>query len=339
MGGRDLGRVSWVAVALVVTVTSWVDHPGAAIASSSGRASGSEVRSPASADEVATLAGERCIGTAGRPLVRCVFETRRATRRIAVLGDSKMHQWLPALETLARRHSWDLVTMLVSGCPYVAVRTEREGRFDTACAASNAHRRRVLATEDVDVVMVSQRSPRARVPTGSFREPQEVMTSELIRQWRAWRERGLEVVVVLDNPAPPHEVADCVERSPPGRRDCGFPTRPAVASSAATVQRRAALAVPGVVVVDPTPWICAPEWCDPVRGGRSMYRAGSHLAASSVRSFIDEFDQAFGRAPGPVFDPMTLLDDVLASRTRPSGAGTGTGIPRSGATPGKFMAD
>lgn len=165
------------------------------------------------------------------------------------------------------------------------------------------------------------------------------MTSELIRQWRAWRTRGLEVVVVLDNPAPPHAVADCVERSPPGHRDCGFPTGPAVASSAATVQRRAALAVPGVVVVDPTPWICAPEWCDPVRSGRSMYRAGSHLAASSVRSLIDEFDQAFVHAPGPVFEPVTFLDDVPASEARPTGAVTGTAISRSGATLGKFMAD
>ena len=70
-------------------------------------------------EEIASLNGRRCIGAAGRPLERCDHRPGEGAVTVAVVGDSKMHQWLPALEALAGVQSIELVSLLVSGCPFV----------------------------------------------------------------------------------------------------------------------------------------------------------------------------------------------------------------------------
>ena len=234
-------------------------------------------------EEIATLNGRRCIGAAGRPLERCDHRSGEGAVTVAVVGDSKMHQWLPALEALAGVQSIELVSLLVSGCPFVAVRTLRDGRFDQACAWSNIERRRILAHLDVDVILVSQRASEAFAPPGSARSRAEMMEDELVRQWRAWSGSGRRVVVMLDNPAPPDDIPTCLGLIAAGvGRDCGFDRDAATAASAAVVQRRAAARVPEVSVIDPAAWVCDDRRCRATRGGRSLYRQGSHLAASAV---------------------------------------------------------
>ena len=230
----------------------------------------------AASNDRAALDGRRCIATmnAEEP-VRCTFGPADAEVTVAVVGDSKMDQWLPALESIAREEGWRLETFLKSACPFFRGTVERDGGAFTSCQQLNARRvDEVLNDPSIDYVLTSQVSSRA----WGAANPERAMVDGLEDTWRDLESRGKQVVVIADNPPPPNDIPECVLENRDRLGLCAFDAddRPTAQAQAA---RRA-----DVPVIDLTPWICPGGQCPAVIGDVLVYRQTSHLSSTYVRT-------------------------------------------------------
>src|SRR5690606_15698001 len=105
----------------------------------------------------------------------------------------------------------------------------------------------------------------------------EAMEEGLVTRWEQLAELGVPVVALLDNPSPGMEVYECVAEHPERLEECDVDREQGIASSAATAQRAAAERVH-------TDWVCPQEQCVPVIGDVLLYRQGTHLTDTYVRS-------------------------------------------------------
>jgi peptidoglycan/LPS O-acetylase OafA/YrhL len=258
------------------------------------------VPSPAAAPEdIATLNGERCIeGLDSRELKVCEYGPGNADTVVAVVGDSKIHQWLPAIQLIADQRGWRVLTYLKSGCPLVRVPIERQGAVFQQCSEYNEARyAALLGSSDIDYVITSQVATVAYLPDKSAVEQGQAMVEDLRRTWLELEQHGIDVIVLLDNGSPGLAVPDCVAAFPQQLSRCASPREESLARGAATTQLEALRGVSGVEVVDIRDWICPGDACPAVIGNVLVYRRGSHLTATYVRSLAPRLDTLLAITP------------------------------------------
>ncbi|GAB3107317.1 acyltransferase family protein [Janibacter alkaliphilus] len=208
----------------------------------------------------------------------CTYGVEDGEQTIAMLGDSKMGQWFPAVESIAQREQWRLDLYLKSACSF-----SYDGVKDD-CAEFG--RNVVSHFEEVgapDVVIVSQGSPES-----------ETRTAGMVEALSAVKEMGSEVVVLADNSTPTEsKVYECVEENPDDYGACGYPAGEGREGRGTPALEAVAEEV-GAPFVDLNEWICPPglEQCPAVIGETLIYRQGSHVTASYVRSMTPMLHRA-----------------------------------------------
>lgn len=237
--------------------------------------------------------------------VACTFGDPTAETTIALVGDSKAMQWLPALEEAARTRTWRIVTFGKSSCPFAAVPTELSGAAYTACDAWNAKVARTLTSDPPDVVITSGNA-RAAWSGGDRTLGRERLAHGYAARWRSLAAAGVPVVVIGDSPRSPDDLDVCAALHSRELSRCAFDRDAAVGGSGLPVQREAAAKVAqGVSLVDVTPWLCPGTTCPVVIGNVTVHRPGDHVTATyaaTLASVLGEaVDTAFGEvAPPPV---------------------------------------
>lgn len=226
----------------------------------------------------------------------CEYGDPEGSRTVVLAGDSKAVQWISALDEVASRQGWRLVTMTKSSCGLYAADRSENGVPYRECRAHNRAVVDKLATLSPDLLIVSQRHDTARDPQ-SGENSRAAMVQGLVKVWRPLVESGTEVIALLDNPTPVRpdgssfEVYECVAEHTDDLRGCGFPREAAIAESGAGALTDAAAEVPGVGIVDLTDALCNDSTCPPVIGNTLVYRQGSHLTDTYVRSLTDILEQ------------------------------------------------
>jgi hypothetical protein len=212
---------------------------------------------------------------------------------VAVVGDSKATQWLPAIRMLAEQNHWRVVTYLKASCSFSESVPQADGKPYETCATWNREVLARLKAARPDYVITTQGGTKALDENG------ELSTDEMIAGLRArWSElmaNGSRVVVIADNPSPGLNVYECVERNPTRLSACSFPRRRYETSSAAPVLQTAAQGL-GVRVVDLFDAICPTERCAPVIGNVLLYRQGSHLTRTYVETLTPRLARALSGA-------------------------------------------
>ena len=199
----------------------------------------------------------------------CVYGDTDSDTTIAMLGDSKMGQWFPAVAAIADAEGWRLELYLKSGCAF----TERGEAADC-----NAFGRNLADHFDTtgapDLALVSQVRADPEVRDG---------TTESIRTLQA---RGTRVIVLADSPRPvTPKVYACVETHEGDYSACAFDAAGQGRKGSGTPNLAAAAAETGAPFVDLNAWICPPgSTCPAVIADTLVYRQGSHVTASYVRS-------------------------------------------------------
>ncbi|MDN5716308.1 MAG: acyltransferase, partial [Janibacter sp.] len=219
---------------------------------------------------------------------RCEFGDPEGTTTIALVGDSKALQWLPALEELAPERDWKIVLYIRSACPFSATKGADEAVRSQNCLDWGKEVIKRLTTNDKpDVVLTS--SVRGEGEDESGRSV-KVLADGYAEYWQQLEDAGSDVVVVTDNPHPRKQVYACVAENPDtymtscqGDFAEGGGT-PALLAGADRMQ--------DVDVIDVLPWVCPGDTCWPVIGNVLVYRQGSHVTATYARSMSGVFDQA-----------------------------------------------
>jgi peptidoglycan/LPS O-acetylase OafA/YrhL len=175
-------------------------------------------------------------------VVTCDYGDPQGPVTVAVVGDSKINQWTPAIEDLAAGNNWNMVTYLKSSCSFTLAMIASDGEPFTQCREwTDAVLERLLA-DPPDYVVTSQAQSTALGTDG--KPDTQSMVDGLRAVWSKLTGAGSTVVVIADNPHPDKNVYECVEENPRSLSTCAFARDDA--SSAADVQREAVRDLPGV---------------------------------------------------------------------------------------------
>ena len=229
--------------------------------------------------------------------VRCTFGDAGAAHTVALVGDSKAMQWLPALRSAAARDV-RVVTYGKSSCAFSEATTDLAGRPYETCDEWNDAVMDALRADPPDLVVTSSSARHGW--TGDHASTHE-MVDGLARRWADLRAAGIPVVVIGDNPASPDDLDVCAARYPRDLDRCTFDGSDAVRESALPVQRAARARVPGTRLVDLTPWICPQGRCPIAIGHVTVHRPGHHItatyAASLARHILPTVTRSLQRGP------------------------------------------
>ena len=253
---------------------------------------------------------DRCqVDHAATEPVACTFGDPDGARTIALVGDSKAMQWLPALEAVAAERGWRIITWGKSACAFAAAPAAEAGVAYPECDAWNEAVVRSLDQEVPDVVVTSGVARSAWAGEATDRG---LLVQGYADRWRWLTDRGVPVVVVGDSPLSPDDLDICAARNPRELGRCTFAAQPAVAGSGLPVQQDAvalvvadpspeARAGSAVELLDLTPWICPGGQCPVVIGHVAVHRAGDHVTATYASTLAPQLaaavDQALTRAP------------------------------------------
>jgi peptidoglycan/LPS O-acetylase OafA/YrhL len=229
-------------------------------------------------------------------VLACEYGDPRAEITVAVVGDSKIAQWLPAVQLIAEQSGWHVVTYTKSQCSFTAATIDANGRPYTSCVVWNEQVLNRLLTDPPELLLTSQRKAQAYAADGELSV--DAMVAGLRSHWSAITAAGTTIAVIADTPGPPAPVYECVEANRTRLTVCGF-ERERYETSAAPTQRLAAAGQTNVYLIDLFDAICPGEQCVPVIGNVLIYRQGSHITATYVETLAPQLAAALSRAGIP----------------------------------------
>jgi hypothetical protein len=218
----------------------------------------------------------------------CVYGNPSSDTTVVLFGDSHAMQWFPALNILAKERDWRLVGFTKSACPPAEVHIYSAGLRREYRECDEWREQildRIVKREHPDLIVTSS------LPTYRPREDgrrlggddsEEAMVDGYVSTLGKLRATGAPVALIDDVPHPDKNVPECVSRSLDHLERCTFPKSKALGFP--PVNTLAAAQVEGVRLIDPTPMVCPETKCPSVIGDALVYRNGSHLTATYVRT-------------------------------------------------------
>ena len=224
-----------------------------------------------------------CAPVDGHPVLEECVPVRpegEPQRRITVVGDSHMQQFLPALEPLARERGWEVRTLVRARCPFAT--TSETDPQDASCTDWNTAVIAHLAADPPDAVVVSA-SRDVRVGLT------EQTPDGFVAGWQRLDAAGIPVLAVRDNPRFDHRPAECLEAHGRGAPECEVPRGDLLAADPPYALRDD---VPsGVAFLDLSNEICTATSCPPEIGNVLVYLDDNHLSASYGRTMSTTVSQ------------------------------------------------
>ncbi|MFB9312596.1 acyltransferase family protein [Nocardioides plantarum] len=226
----------------------------------------------------------------------CTYGPDDADLTIAVVGDSKAAQWVPALQALTEKNNWKVTTYTKSACPFVDASVTLNGEAYSTCRDWGKDvLSRLTGDEKPDVVLTAQARRTAIVDeNGDPKDTSEdAMRAGMESYWKKLQDAGVKVVGLADTPQTFKEVYTCVsEEFDKDVTPCGYDRQKGVDASGLSVQREAAEKAK-IPFLDMTDYIC-PEGktCPPIVGNILVYRQGSHI----TKTYVESLAPVLGRA-------------------------------------------
>ncbi|GAA2732924.1 SGNH hydrolase domain-containing protein [Pedococcus aerophilus] len=225
--------------------------------------------------------------------VPCEFGVADGPVTVALVGDSKAMQWLPALERLAPQRGWRIVTYGKSACAFAAGAAEQAGKPYPSCDEFNARVMRALEADPPDLLLTSGYAATAWDGQAATRD---ALVRGLVQRWGEVADLGVPMAVIGDSPLSPDDLDVCTARHPRKLTLCSFDKATAVEGSGLPAQQLAAYES-GTTLIDLTPWICPVVQCPVAIGHVTIHRAGDHLTATYVRTLAGRLGAALDALP------------------------------------------
>jgi hypothetical protein len=224
-------------------------------------------------------------------IVTCTLGDVKATRTVAVFGDSHAWQWIRPLADIAARRGWKLVTYTKGACPidvdnFVTISNFYNFPTYTANFGSFCHQWRNavfarLATLRPALVIMSSL-------TYPFVTPGAL--AETIARVRA---DGSKVVWLEDTPLPGGTaVPACLSEHPTDIQLCSFSRDDGLDDPGLREALLQSAARAGAEVVDTVPWLCTTTMCPPVIAGTVAYLDNSHISNAYALKLTDQLAAA-----------------------------------------------
>ncbi len=225
--------------------------------------------------------------------VTCTYGPADAEEQIAIVGDSKAAQWVPALEVLAKKNGWGVTTYTKSACQFAKITTSLDGEPYDTCRDWADNVIAELKENKPDLVITAGQRDSGFDESGELSE--DAMQAAMVDTWTELRDAGMKVAVLADTPQTGMDVYACVSEHPDELTECTYEREWGVARSGAEVQAAAAKEAK-VPFLDLTDWICPTAECAPVIGNVLVYRQGSHITKTYIETLAPRLEEALTEA-------------------------------------------
>ncbi|GAB6897358.1 SGNH hydrolase domain-containing protein [Kineosporia succinea] len=220
----------------------------------------------------------------------CVFDDSAAEDSpvVVAVGDSKVAQWMPALQELATRHHWKLISMTKSGCPFSEIHRQRVKGEYTSCVTWNDAALEQVKELKPDLLVTTQ-FPRYPALVNGRRVDDPANREELVRglsaRISAVQDAGIPVATIAETPIMGFNTPACVQQHPDDLDLCARPRAEVTADSGLVA---AAAGRSGAPVVDLIDDFCTETTCPAVRDGYLLYRDDHHTTATFIRTLAPD---------------------------------------------------
>jgi hypothetical protein len=220
----------------------------------------------------------------------CAYGDPDGTQTIFLLGDSHGAHWFPAVDAIAKKHHWRLLSRTKSACQAPSVLIWQgvfKRPYDECVTWRNQVFDEIAKVKPLLVVMSSNGGDSGgivdhsgkRIDVGTGKDP----------MWaRAWDQtfrtigRGspaTKMVMIEDTPWPKGSAPECAATHPTKLTACSRSVVKAIAEPARRHLVAVAAKADGVTVVDPTPWFCTAT-CPVVVGNILVWKDNSHISTA-----------------------------------------------------------
>ncbi|MEV6968511.1 acyltransferase family protein [Hamadaea sp. NPDC051192] len=246
-------------------------------------------------DDIPQEYADKCQqGNASAKVLTCEAGDPKGTVSVAVVGDSKMTQWMPALRRLALQNHWRLTTYLKNSCSFALAVPDYDGKAYQSCRTWTGSVVDRLTEQPPDYLITSQGQSRAYDDSDELTSA--AMVDGLRQVWSTLTGHDVKVIVIADNPGPTEEAPDCADRNARHLTACAFDRGRYETASAAPVLRQAVEGQKQVTMVDLFDAICPTDRCSIVIGSVLVYRQGSHLTKTYVETLLPRLAKALTKA-------------------------------------------
>lgn len=199
----------------------------------------------------------------------CTYGRKSARTTIALVGGSHSTHWLPALQILADRHDWRIVTYLKDMCWFALAPASKYGEPYPGCDRWKA---RVLARLKSD-------PPDVLFTTATYGgDVIEIVPDGFTRMWQKLGESGVQVVAVRDTPYLNFAAAECFEVFGAAAARCSRPRKTMLAQH--NPAERLPDLPPNIHLVDLSDYFSDATTCFPAAGNVMIYRDDNHITAT-----------------------------------------------------------
>jgi hypothetical protein len=236
----------------------------------------------------------------------CEFgvEADRATATVLLIGDSHATHWRPALEVVATRLRWHVISLTRSSCPFTTATTDEAPPKPRECAEWNPQVVQFAKDHpEIATVVVSEDHEPIVAAPGSTVHEQEI--AGYTAAWHQLPDTVRHIIVIRDVPLDGTTTPDCIDRAQRRRQDigrrCELPRSHSLkADQAVIAARREHARDPGSrdLVADLTPFFCDRRHCFPVVGGVLVHKDRAHLTLLYAKTLGPYLLRAFERLLG-----------------------------------------
>ncbi len=234
----------------------------------------------------------------------CVFDYRTSPDGPTVVGvgDSKMGQWIPALQKLAEQRHWQLISITKAGCPFSDIKRMNGAVEYTTCQVWNQAVIAKIRELKPTLLVTTQLEFYQTIQNGTPVTDRTVNHDELVRGLSArlseMKQMGQAVVTITETPRMRVDMADCVSLH---LKDLAFCSRARKAALHGLVVPSAAKAS-GTPTVDLNNRLCTVDRCPAVIGNVLIYRDDHHLTQTYSRTLAPFLEDKLGLKLSPTLD-------------------------------------
>ena len=240
----------------------------------------------------------------------CTYGDTASSTTIALFGDSHALSWFPAMNIVAKKNGWKLLSLTMSACSPSDIPGWNPSNNSVMknCTLWRADSlKKILAVKPLIVVVAGTRGFETVDSHDKLLLGQAKVTA-----WRSGMQRTVDqlklasknIIYIGDAPQSMVDPPVCLSAHPKNALDCATPLAKAIQTdwiaqeTAMTIQER-------ISFIDPGLWICPTSPCPVVLGNLLIYMDGGHFTATFSAALASRLRKAISVTTGIPFPAPT----------------------------------
>ncbi|QPK93910.1 acyltransferase [Actinomyces sp. zg-332] len=210
------------------------------------------------------------------------------TKKVFLIGDSHMQQWMHPIIKEARKYKWDMHWFLQGACPVADVQAIKYDECNVNTKKIHEH----ILKEKPDIIFYSNFSRNTVISTTGNNSIFEEYVDKMPVFWHAWVKNGATLINIADTPnvAKIHDPITCLEYSKDNPNACAV-SRSEVLGSDPIVAASKKVSDKNIHLLDFSDYFCDSKVCKVSIGTVPVFYDSNHLNRVYLESFYSDFSE------------------------------------------------